>query len=452
VSLASTLSPPAPASATDRIPGRARATAWLRARARTTPGLLRILSVGLGAAIVLLWIAAFAAVLVRDHAVHAVSTDAGPAFAAAQRLHADLSEADATVASGFLDGPVEPTARRKAYDASIAAAQNELRTLAGTGGSRATNDALTTLHREIPVYTGLIGQARADNRLGLVVGGAYLRHASQLMQGTILPAADSLAASSAEQIDDEYRHATSWVHVVLVSVAGVATLAALVAVQLWLFRRTHRILNVPLLVASALVAVTFAVTLSAFTAERARLVDGRDHGFVPMTEIAQARVLGLRAWGDQSMSLIARGDGAALDEDADRVAARLGYTPEGEPIDDGVLRTITDASVERGVPGAGIEQRWQDYQKISIKVRGAVRHAGKFADARKLALNDGATAFGRFDTAADEAFLASQARFNGRLAAAGDRLTGLAIVVSVVSALCLLLTLIGIQARINEYR
>ncbi|WP_083401624.1 MULTISPECIES: hypothetical protein [Pseudofrankia] len=445
--------PPTSGSATDRASGPARAAAWLRARAGTTPGLLRILSVALGVSIALLWAAALAAVLVRDDAVHAVSADAAPAFAAAQRLHADLSEADATIVSAFLAGPVEPPEQRKAYDDSIAAAEGELRTLARAGdGSPAARGALDTLHQKIPAYTELVGQARANNRQEYVVGGAYLRQASLLMQGTILPAADSLAVSSAEQVDDGYRRATSSVHVALVSAAGVISLVALAGVQLWLFRRTHRLLNVPLLVATGLVMVVFAVTLSAFSAERARLLDGRDDGFVPMSEIAQARVLGLRAWGDEGLSLIARGDGAALDADADAAIARLGYTPDGRPTGSGILPTITAYLHGEGFREGDLDALWRDYQSTSIEVRRQVTSAGGFDKALELAQGDGAEAFGRFDQAADQALTASQQRFGERLSAAGDRLGGLAAVVIVLSALAIALALAGIQARINEYR
>ncbi|ONH23431.1 hypothetical protein BL253_33045 [Pseudofrankia asymbiotica] len=428
------------------------ATAWLRARARTTPGLLRIVSVALVAAITLMWAAAFAAVVVRDHAVHAVSADAGPAFAAAQRLHADLSAADATIASAVLAGPVEPPEQRRAYDESIALAEGELRTLARAGGTAEAGDPLDTLHRQIPAYTGLIGQARANNRQGYVVGGAYLQKASQLMQQTILPAADSLAASSAEEVDDRYRRATSSVHVVLVSVAGVVSLAALAAVQVWLFRRTHRRLNLGLLLATACVLVIFAVTLGAFSAERARMLEGRDHGFVPMSEIAQARVLGLRAWGDESLSLIARGDGAALDADADAVAARLGYTPKGDPTGSGVLPAVTAYLSGEGFRGGDLAALWRSYQTTSWTVRSGVKDAGGFNGARELALVDGAAAFKRFDDAAEAALRTSQQRFDDRLSAAGDRLRGLEAVVIVLSVLAAAAVLAGIQPRINEYR
>jgi hypothetical protein len=423
-----------------------------RGRPTTTPGLLRLLSVALVGATALLWAVSFATVVVRQHAVDAVAGDAGPAFVAAQRIHADLSEADATVAAAFLAGGAEPAEQRAAFQRGIASATQHVIDLARAGGPPEVRPPLNVLASQIPVYTGLVDQARADNRLGHVIGAAYLRQASGLMQTTILPAADRLAAIDAGRIDGGYARATQWWHPVLVALAGVAALAGLGAVQLLLYRRTHRVLNVPLVAASLLVALATAGTLTAFSVQRARLADGRDHGFVPMTVVAQARVLGLRAWGDQSLSLIARGDGEALDRDADLAVHRLGYDPAGQPTGRGVLPTAASLAGPDAGTRAGLDGAWRAYQAKSAEIRTLVSGAGGFQEAVHLALGDGNTEFQRFDAAADTALTASERRFTGRLSAAGDRLGGAAAEASAALALAALLALAGLQVRINEYR
>ncbi|WP_250287477.1 hypothetical protein, partial [Frankia sp. CiP1_Cm_nod2] len=324
-----------------------RAVAGLRARTATTPGLLRLLSAGLLGTTLLFWLATFGTGLSRADAVDTVRNDAGPSFAAAQRIHADLSVADATVARAFLAGGVEPVEQRRVYEESVASAARRVVDLAHAGGPPEAREPLATLAREIPAYTGLVERARANNRFGNVVGAAYLRQASTLMQYTILPAADTLAAVDARRIDASYDQATSWHHPVLVTLAGLASLAGLAAVQVLLYRRTNRVLNLPLVAAAALVAGVLGYTLSAFAAERSTLRDGRDDAFQPMTLVAQARSLGLRAWGDESLALIARGNGALFDLDATRVAQRLGYGESGRARDD----TAPGGAAPGGVPG-----------------------------------------------------------------------------------------------------
>jgi len=63
---------------------------------------------------------------------------------------------------------------------------------ARAGDASAIGDDLATLSAELPVYTDEAATARADNRLGLPLGAAYLREASALMRGTLLPAASDI--------------------------------------------------------------------------------------------------------------------------------------------------------------------------------------------------------------------------------------------------------------------
>ncbi len=407
---------------------------------------------GLVGAIVLLWLTAFATTIARQHAVADVRGTAGPGFLAAQRVHADLSEADASASAAFLAGGIEPAAQREAYQRSIAQASTQVLTLAGAGVPPSAQDELTTLAGQIPVYTGLVDQARADNRLGFAVGGAYLRQASTLMQTMILPAADRLAAAEADRVDDGYRRATYWWQPVLVTLTGLLAVGGLVVAQVVLARRTHRYLNVPLVAATVLSAVAVGLTLSALSAQRSRLIDGRDGGFVPMTLVAQARVLALRAWGDSSLALIAHGDGAAQDSDAIAASTRLGYDRSGHATDSGVLPAAArlggpDAATRVPLPGY-----WAAYATTAARIRADASGLGGFQNAVGLALGEGTTSFRRFDTAADTALSTSQRRFDTRLTSADDALGGLAAELSVALALAGVGILAGYQARISDFR
>ena len=331
-----------------------------------------------------------------------------------------------------------------------------LRLASREGGRPEVQAPLSVLARQIPAYIGLVERARTNNRSGNVVGAAYLRQASALMQNTILPAADTLAAIEADRIDASYERATAWPDPLLVGAAGVAGLAGLLAVQALLYRRTHRVINVPLVAATLLVAMVTALTLAAFATERSRLRDGRDDGFEPMTLVAQSRVLALRAWGDESLALIARGNGAAFDQDAVTVAARLGYDETGAPVNTDSVPALLPVVAEAGGPDAqtrsGLDSAWRAYHETSIDVRKLASQTGGFQDAVKLALKDGTVRFDRFDEAAEAALLASEQRFDSRVSAASDSLDGIAVGVTVAIVLAAVLTAVGLQTRINEYR
>jgi hypothetical protein len=104
-----------------------------------------------------------------------------------QNLSYDLADANATAATALLSGP-EPTAAVSArYAADITGAED----LLAAASQRVAGDAydsaeLKFVAEQIPQYTGYIGQALAENRLGYPVAGAYLRQASQLLTGSLL--------------------------------------------------------------------------------------------------------------------------------------------------------------------------------------------------------------------------------------------------------------------------
>ncbi|MEX5707431.1 hypothetical protein AB1484_03705 [Parafrankia sp. FMc6] len=427
----------------------AAAAGTIRRRSRTPPGFLRLLSAGLVGVLMVTLSVCLLSTLSRQHAVDALARDSGASFVAAQQLHAELSVADATVARAFLAGGVEPPAQRTAYQESIASASGRIVDLALAGGPR---EPLSVLAAQLPVYTGLIERARANNRIGNVVGGAYLRQASELMQTRILPAVDRLAAEDALDIDRGYAQATRWYQPVLVGVAGAAALAALVALQIRLFRRTHRMFNLRLVAATVLVVIATGLTLLAFGVSRARLVDSRNDAFRPMTVVAQVRVLALRAWGDESLSLIARGNGDDLDADARRVTERLGYDPAGRLAGTGALATAA-ALDGPDAPGRDVlVPDWERYQDTAVRVRDLVRDVGGFQDAVRVALDEGTSTFTRFDGDAETAFTASRERFAAGLSSAAGTYDGVAAGTGTALGLAMLLTLAGVQSRINDYR
>ncbi|MCK9928313.1 hypothetical protein MXD62_14210 [Frankia sp. Mgl5] len=427
----------------------AAAAGTIRRRSRTPPGFLRLLSAGLVGVLMVTLSVCLLSTLSRQHAVDALARDSGASFVAAQQLHAELSVADATVARAFLAGGVEPPAQRTAYQESIASASGRIVDLALAGGPR---EPLSVLAAQLPVYTGLIERARANNRIGNVVGGAYLRQASELMQTRILPAVDRLAAEDALDIDHGYARATRWYQPVLVGVAGAAALAALVALQIRLFRRTHRMFNLRLVAATVLVVIATGLTLLAFGVSRARLVDSRNDAFRPMTVVAQVRVLALRAWGDESLSLIARGNGDDLDADARRVTERLGYDPAGRPAGTGTLATAA-ALDGPDAPGRDVlVPDWERYQDTAVRVRDLVRDVGGFQEAVRVALDEGTSTFTRFDGDAETAFTASRERFAAGLSSAAGAYDGVAAGTGTALGLAMLLTLAGVQSRINDYR
>lgn len=173
-----------------------------------------------------------------------------------EQIYRALSDADATAASSFLSGGLEPLAARHRYEADLAAAASRLEDATATAGRSPASRDLARLSRELPVYAGEVETARADNRLGLPLGAAYLREASSLMRGTLLPAARNISAEADRQLSASSGRATGLPTIAVLLVVALIVGFALVRAQRWLFRRTHRRLNPGLMLASAALVVS----------------------------------------------------------------------------------------------------------------------------------------------------------------------------------------------------
>ena len=129
--------PPRPARATQPSLGQF-------VRARTTPAKLRLLMAGL-VSLCLIW-GAVAAWVVSQRASGAgdVVSTSEPLSLDGQQIYRALSDADATAASAFLSGGLEPLAARHRYQADIAQAAARLESAtAAAGHSPAARDLAT---------------------------------------------------------------------------------------------------------------------------------------------------------------------------------------------------------------------------------------------------------------------------------------------------------------------
>ena len=102
-----------------------------------------------------------------------------------------------------------------------------------------------------PPTPGLVESARANNRQGFVIGSAYLREASSLMQTSLLPGAEKIYSGNLATLNDDQRAVGSVPIVGLVLL--VIVLVAIVVGSVILVGRTNRQFNMGLVVAAATV-------------------------------------------------------------------------------------------------------------------------------------------------------------------------------------------------------
>ena len=240
-----------------------------------------------------------------------------------------LVAADATATNAFLVGGREPVEQRTRYDEALASATGGLTAVAGADGADAR--LLGPVSTSVATYSGLVEQARANNRQGFPVGAAYLETASQELRDAALPGIDEVVTAGGARVEDAFTVAGRAMLALLV--VGVA-LVALVAVQVWLASRTHRRFNGGLVLATLAVLAGGFVLGSVLDAGSRTAGDVRDGSYAQTLAVARAFSLANDAKAMESFTLIKRGSGQAFEESyrsAVAEAETLLATPGADP-------------------------------------------------------------------------------------------------------------------------
>ncbi|NBH01834.1 hypothetical protein [Amycolatopsis sp. SID8362] len=421
--------------------------------AATTPGRLTVIAVGLVLLSLLAGLVATLSVQNRDDTITGVIDHREPLAAAAQQVYRSLSDADATAASAFLSIGTEPPELRQRYERDIAEAGAALAKAASDASDVAAAVApVDVLNQSLPVYTGLVETARANNRLGYPVGASYLREASELMRAKILPAAQDLYRVDTERLIDEQDGATGfpWLATILV----VALLAALIAAQVYLTKRTNRLLNVGLVVATAAVVVSLLWGAVALIVQGSLVGSGQDDGSHRVDVLVRARIAALQARADETLTLVARGDGAAYEKDFGTNAAQL-VGPDGQGGLLGEARGLIQDG-EGATKVADAAKAANDWLKAHKEVR-AQDDAGQYQEAVDFAVledkTDGsAPAFRRLDDSLQAAIDVGRQEFLDDTHNGDRALTLLAPGLAVLAVVAAAGVTMGIRERLREYR
>jgi hypothetical protein len=418
-------------------------------RVGSTPARLRLwLAVLLAASLV--W-GAVAALTVAEHASATgnLVTVSEPLSLDAQQIYRSLSDADATEAAAFLSGGLEPLQLRAQYQADMTRAARQLEAATAAAGQSPAGSSLATLSVGLPYYAGLIETARADNRLGLPLGAAYLREASGFMRATLLPAARDLYAQENAQLAAADQRATGLPWAALTVALVVALLLA--AGQWWLARRTNRIVNPGLLIASLVGLASLVWLVTALTVARTHLIDARDHGSAPVEALARAETAVLRGHADESLTLIDRSGDDSFQADFLTQQKMLGPGP-------GTLLTeaVAAAQGSRGGPQAATALRDAPAWFAAHRQVRSLDDSGNYATAVQSALGTGLAdsgyRFGRLDTDLTSAIAADQASFRSAAQQGRDDLAGLEAGMIVLALVMVAGCAWGISRRLAEYR
>lgn len=361
----------------------------------------------------------------------------GAADAASQQLLAvqdvqvRLVHADSIARENYLRGGIEDAAKRATYEAELAAVSEGL---VAVGNQVLPDEAaqLAVVSSQLSRYSGLVEQARANNRQGFPVGAAYLRTANAL-SATMVDGLRDVQASLRHQVNDSLDRADkagAWMHL-----TGWPLLILLIVGGAWVAFRFRRLVNVPLAIAAGATFLLLVVggSLQGGSMSDAEAATGSSLQAADLA--AQARSAAFEARAQESSTLIARGSGddSAWQTSTATVAAALDR-----------LCSVADECSLLDVYGA--------YSDAHDTVR-ATDDGGDWDTARDLSLDgDSATAFAAFDEQSGYTASALTATAAARMSTAADGLAGLRVVVFLGGLLVAALVLAGYGQRAREYR
>ncbi|WP_229786633.1 hypothetical protein [Actinokineospora fastidiosa] len=417
--------------------------------ATTTPGRLSVAAVGL----VLLTAVTglFAALTLQDKkdTLDDLVSHREPLAAAAQLIFRSLSDADATAASAFLSGGAEPDELRARYEFDIAQAGAALgKASSDVGADSMAAQQVDILSRQLPVYTGLVETARTNKRQGFPAGAAYLREASGLMRSQILPAAEKLYEINYQRLTSEQEDARSfpWITALLT----LALIAALVVTQLWLTRKTNRLINIGLAAATAAVALALIWGTVALLVESTYVRGAERDGSQQVDLLVQARINSLKCRADETLTLVARGDGAAYEKEWAELAPTL--AGEGNLLSRAAAAAPTPELAAPITEAVANAEAW-------VAAHGKIREldgTGQYQEAVAMAIGDApdsaAVAFAALDRNLIAALDAGRGEFVAQTSRAANALTGLVPGVVVLAMVAGVGATLGIRARLREYR
>jgi hypothetical protein len=428
--------PPPPPPSVVREPAPARALSPLAARFQDTPGRMRLISAALVVVGLLVGLLAAQSFWAVDGALQRAGENAAQ-LVRLQDIQTRLVRADADATNAFLVGGLEPTEQRRDYDEALARASEQVAFAARA--QPADGEALAALNGSIQDYAATVQVARANNRQALPVGAQYLRNASASLRAAALPLLDSLGEANRARAEAEFAAARrNWIGAVVACVVGLGVVAA---ASVWLARRTHRYISVPV-VGSAVVILLVLVASAVVLGSVAGTVGAvRAGSYASARALSDARIAAFDAKANESLTLISRGSGAAFEE---------AWVASAETTADRLADAVTT-----GGASTDLETRWTAYADQHRQIR-ELDDGGQWEQAVAAATSgeDGSVnaAFDAFDAASAQRLTEASESAATELRDAGSWL-------AVGGWLCVLAGLLaavlgwwGLWQRIEEYR
>ncbi len=464
----------------------AHAAASVRSYLAATPGRLALRFLGVCAAILLAAVVTLLSAANASRTIRTIGSDAEPSVVLALRIGAGLADLDAAATEDALASGMSAAGTSRGWRSGKA----DLDTLLVQASRNITYADETTALQNLLRWTGEYHASLAEVRGAADPAHPFtatqrLQWSHRLLREFDLPEAGTLAAANRMPLDAAYAAYSKyhWQDGTAAAVAILPLAGVLAAVQVFLTRRTHRLVNPPLAAATALAAcllagllVTGAMSREALRSAKVDCFDSLDALFSakaavaamnadlslwlldPATRQAVSDGIDARArtlldvqwrdsptWGKLLQALAA----AQADERQGRPAAARAELPELGGLLGKELNNITVGVAERD-PASDAARGLLDLMQVADRVR-ALRTPNQMVQAVQVRETEGAAALAGLQGALDRTIAVNQAQFDARIGRAQRLATWTPVVVCAGLALIGLLTAAGLWPRYREY-
>jgi hypothetical protein len=456
----------------------------------STPRVMQLGLVALGAALILFWSVGGMVIMDARQGVQTIARDTAPSVIAAQEIRAHLANMDANVANAGLTRGQAQVQAWKDYTTEQAALSEHLISAAQniTYGDAERNPILE-ITTGVQTYAGLIGEAHAmmalaDQHESTAPDAALalIRQATALMNTTLLPAAGRLNDANEVVLNRtwESRQAAFTREAAGFIAAGVPALLILMLLQWFVASRVNRVINPGLLLASITMAGVVIWAGYASVTSAAALTSAKKDAFDSIRAMWKTRAVAYSANADESFFLLdaSRKQSYAnsfiekISQLADvrfglagsrpgylgNVNAYVGGNCSGRhPSFTGLLGAELENVTFAGECTAAAQtyRTLSTYLDIDTKIR--VLESAAQRDAA-IAVNVGVKpgesnyAFDLFDQSLGKVIAINQQAFEAAVAQADQYLGPLPWLIGIGGVLVALFAFLGLRPRLNEYR
>ena len=407
-------------------------------------------------------------------ALKTVGKDAAPSILTAQKLQDSFADMDASLANELLLKPGDNRQaladfeknRKKIADRLVDAARNIT--------YPEEEKIIQSLQLNSSAYLLKLQEARDAHKRGDVAGTLILyQSAATLMDRNIIPQAAELSAINSQQLVKTYaqqKFANGGIGL-LIALVGLAQIVILVMIQIFLYRRMRRVLNLPLLGATTIAIILLGYTLNSLIGATSNLKIAKEDAFDSLYALRQMRALSYKANADESRYLLDKANAANHEQSFKSKISAIITIPANQS-SASIITNTSKGNMTSGITGLFAQELnnitfpgekelaietfnvFNNYLAIDNQIR-QLNRSGKVADAIALCIGNqpgqSNWAFDRYKIVQSKLIDLNLKEFEDNIIIGNARLANFEIIATAAILSIAILTLLGLRPRLMEY-